>query len=325
MVIVANSSGAELYALDYLNYDFEIGDVECTFWVAMLIPDWPGIPSNARVYIPGTEYGGIYKKLETDTEVGTISVGGFTWRGMMKNKIIIPPAGEDFAIDTGDINTIIGSRVSSAFGGLFTGADPCGVTVDEFQYTRYCTLYDGLTRMLESVGHKMQISYDLVKKKVIVQAVPIVDHSEQIEFSSDLSTKYYMLADGSGVNHLICLGNGELKDRIVVHLYADAKGRISQRQTFRGSDEIVSVYDYAGADRAQLIQSGTEQLKTLLSVNQFSLDADGQFEIGDIVGGKDYVSGVQMRASIVGKIHRSNNGIETEEFTISDNVEVDNL
>ena len=325
MVIIADSSGKELYALNYLSYDFEVGDTTSDFMVSMLIPDWPDVPQKARIYIPDTEYGGIYKRLETDTKVGTISIGGFTWRGMMRNKIIVPPVGEDYALDSGDINTIIKTRVEEAFGGLFTGADPIGVEVEEFQHYRYCTLYDGLTRLLESVGYKMQISYNVQTRKVVVQAVPIIDYSEEIEFSSDISTNYYMLADQSGVNHLICLGNGELKDRVVVHLYANAKGKISTRQTFKGSDEVVAVYDYAGADRRQLIQSGTEQLQTMLSVNQFSLDAEGQFEIGDIVGGKDYVSGTVMKASIVGKIHKSEDGVETTEFTISDNVEVETL
>jgi hypothetical protein len=324
MVTIADSSGKELRALRYKEYDFEIGNETSDFMISQLIPDWQDIPDNARIYIPNTEYGGIYKRLETDTKVGTISVGGYTWRGMMRNKIISPPPGEDYATDMGDINTIIDRRVREAFGGVFVGGAPCGVSArGEFQYNRYCTLYDGLTKMLASVGYKMDIRYNVRLKRVVVTAVPIIDHSERIEFSSDVSAHYYMLADKAGVNHLICLGNGELRNRIVVHLYADAKGRISQNQTFFGSDEIAQIYDYAGADRLQLIESGTQQLETLLATNQFSLDVEGMtLEIGDIVGGKDYVSGTTMKASIVGKIHKSADGVETTEYTISDNVEV---
>ena len=324
MVTIADSSGKELRALKYKEYDFEIGNETSDFMISQLIPDWQDIPDNARIYIPNTEYGGIYKRLETDTKVGTISVGGYTWRGMMRNKIISPPPGEDYATDMGDINTIIDRRVREAFGGLFVGGAPCGVSVHgEFQYARYCTLYDGLTKMLASVGYKMDIRYNVRLKRVVVTAVPIIDHSKRIEFSSEVSAHYYMLADKAGVNHLICLGNGDLRDRIVVHLYADAKGRISQNQTFFGSDEITQVYDYAGADKLQLIESGTQQLETLLATNQFSLDVEGMtLEIGDIVGGKDYVSGTTMKAAIVGKIHKSADGVETTEYTISDNVEV---
>jgi hypothetical protein len=39
-----------------------------------------------------------------------------------------------------------------------------------------------------------------------------------------------MTLNNSGVNHLICLGSGELQNRIVVHLYVDADGNISQTQ-----------------------------------------------------------------------------------------------
>lgn len=322
MVIVADSSGKELRYLKYNEFDFEVGDETNDFEIKILIPEWEEIPTGGLIYIPDTEFGGIYRRTEIDTKQGYISVGGLTWRGMMQNKIIEPLSGMNYANDEGDINTIIAKRVDDAFGGFFVGSGALGVETS-YQYERYTTLYDGLSKMLKKKGYRLRLVYNQNLKKVVVDATPIVDYSEKIEFSDDLRANYYVDSDGTGVNHLICLGSGQLKNRTVIHLYSDADGNISTTQTFSGVDEIAAVYDYAGADETQLLQSGKEQFKTMLSVNQFSLDVEGRdIEIGDIVGGKDYVSGLTMKAPVTGKIHKSINGIVTTEYTISDNVEV---
>ena len=71
--------------------------------------------------------------------------------------------------------------------------------------------------------------------------MPIVDYSQQIEFSSDMRLNYTMHMEGDGVNHLICLGQGELKNRIVRHLYVDQNGNIGSTQYYTGVDEIAAV------------------------------------------------------------------------------------
>lgn len=322
MVIMALNFGEEVKALKYNEYDFEVGDETNDFAIKILLSEWEDIPDRAYLYIPGTEYGGIYRRTEIDTKQGYISVGGLTWRGMLQSKIIEPEPGADYAIDDGDINTIINNRVSAAFDGLMVGGLPLGKEIT-YRYNRYVTLYDGLKAMLQKYGYRLRIVYDISIKRVVVDAVPIIDYSDKIEFSDDMRANYYVNSDGTGVNHLICLGNGQLKDRIVIHLYADAEGNISQEQTFFGKDEIAAVYDYAGADAEQLLQSGTEQFKTLQNINEFSVDVEAQdIEVGDIVGGKDYVSGLTIKAPVTGKIHKSSGSVTATEYTISNNVEV---
>ena len=90
MVIVANSAGEELRHLLYTEYDFDIAEETADFSISISIPEWADIPEDARIYIPNTEYGGIFKRLVSDTRTATISVEGYTWRGMMRNKIIQP-------------------------------------------------------------------------------------------------------------------------------------------------------------------------------------------------------------------------------------------
>ena len=324
MIVVANSNGIDLRALEFSEYDFEVGDTENSFLVTCLRSEWKTIYEGSRIYIPDTEYGGIFKELKTNTKNGTISCGGYTWRGMLQNRILSPPSGQDYATDSGELNAVVGARVRAAFPTLFEGSNESTGKYVSYQYNRYVSLYDGLKAMLKSVGYKLKLSYVQDDGKVKAEAVPIVDYSSEIEYSSDMNANYYMTKSGMGVNHLICLGQGELKDRTVVHLYVDANGNISQRQTFFNENEIAEVYDYAGAARADLIQSGTEQLKELRSQNSFRIDLESErdVEIGDIVGGRDYTSGMRMTAPITSKTVKWRNGFETTEYKLSDDVNI---
>ena len=326
-IIVAAPDGTELRCMLFSEYDFEIGDEENSFLVTCPRAEWESVANDSRVYIPGTEYGGLFKRLESDTKNNSVAVGGLTWRGMLQKKIISPPSGQDYATDSGELNAILGARVSAAFPGLFVGSsESTGVTVS-FQYQRYVTMYDGLKALLKSVGYKMQIEYDQVLRKVVVSAVPIVDYSSEIEYSSDMSADYSMIIDRTGINHLVCLGSGELRNRIVVHLYVDGNGVISQTQTFFNENEIAEVYDYAGASRDDLIQSGVDQLKGELNLNEFAieLESEREVQIGDIVGSRDYITGYTVTAPITTKIVKFEDGFVNIEYKLSSDVEIEQM
>lgn len=326
-IIVAAPDGTELRCMLFSEYDFEIGDEENSFLVTIPRPEWESVANDSRIYIPGTEYGGLYKRLESDTKNNSVAVGGLTWRGMLQKKIISPLSGQDYATDSGELNAILGARVSAAFPGLFVGSsESTGVTVS-FQYQRYVTMYDGLKALLKSVGYKMQIEYDQVLRKVVVSAVPIVDYSSEIEYSSDMSADYSMIIDRTGINHLVCLGSGELRNRIVVHLYVDGNGVISQTQTFFGENEIAEVYDYAGASRDDLIQSGVDQLKGELNLNEFAieLESEREVQIGDVVGSRDYITGYTVTAPITTKIVKFEDGFVNIEYKLSSDVEIEQI
>lgn len=319
MVIVATKSGNELRELIFSGYDIEVGEEQNTFAITCLRGEWETIPKDARIYIPGTEYGGLFRRLETNTEQGTITPGGYTWRGMLQRKIIRPAAGQDYATDSGELNAIIKARVEAAFPDLFFGSTAdTGVSVSSYQYARYCTLYDGLQALLKSEGYKLRITYSETANGVICEAVPIVNYSTTVEFSSNMQTDYVMQRQSDGVNHLICLGTGELRNRTVIDLYADADGNISQVQTFTGLDEIAEVYDNPGAEYSDLLEGGTERLAELVNSDNFEIqtDANDDLEIGDIVGGRDYLSGMVLTAPVSSKIVKWSDGLETINFTL---------
>ena len=325
MVIVSDPNGNELRPLLFSMYDFEVGKSENSFAVEIKRQEYERIPDRARIYIPGTEYGGLFRRLATNTSQDVITPGGLTWRGMMQKKIISPPSGQDYATDSGELNAIVKSRVESALPGLFIGTTASTDVEATWQYARYCTLEEGLSDMLKSKGYRLNIEYSQEDKAVVVSAVPIVDYSQSIEFSADMRINYNMSMQGDGVNHLICLGSGELKDREVYHLYVDENGNIGTTQYYTGIEEITEIFDYAGAELDDLIQTGTQRLKEIRNTNIFEIkvDPDTELAIGDIVGGRDYLSGMTMRSPISGKIVKWEQGFQTVEYRLENDVTVE--
>ena len=136
-----------------------------------------------------------------------------------------------------------------------------------------------------------------------------------------------MTIDRTGINHLVCLGSGELRNRIVEHLYVDGNGVISQTQTFFNENEIAEIYDYAGASREDLIQSGAEQLKGDLARNEFRivLESEREVAVGDIVGARDYITGYTVTAPITTKIIKCEEGFVDIEYKLSNDVEIEQI
>lgn len=326
-MILADPDGIEIKTLLYPKIDIEIGKADNSFELVFSRYDWQSIEEKSRVYIPGTEFGGLTRRMGTSTQFDTVSVGGYTWRGLMTRKVIEPEQGADYATDTGDLNAIIKRRVEAALPGLFRGvSEAVGVSVT-WRYDRYCSLHDGLQKMLKSVGYKLDIQYIHEQSAggyVQVQAVPIVDYSNEIELSTDSRLNYTVRTQSDGVNHLILLGKGELRDRLVRHLYVNAQGQIVDTQTFTGTDEITEVYDSPGAEEPDLIQGGRERLRELMNRDYFGMDIatlNLEVAVGDIIGGRDYLTGMYMAKPIGGKIYRFENGKESIEYILEDDTQ----
>ena len=137
---------------------------------------------------------------------------------MLDKKIIRPPAGQDYKKVSGELNTVLGELITEQFGDYFVvSQDDTGVSLTNYQFDRYCTLLTGVTKMLQSVGCRLRITYKQQERGqpgyVELSAVPVVDYSEQIELSQDSQLNFTFKNCRNGVNHLICLGKGELQER----------------------------------------------------------------------------------------------------------------
>lgn len=132
----------------------------------------------------------------------------------------------------------------------------------------------------------------------------IVDHSEQIEISKDGNVKLNILDYQNGVNHLICYGQGEGTSRQRVDLYAWPDGSIRKTQYYTGIDLIEQYYENTSVDTVQeLEEEAREKFTDLINYKQLKISvSDMDLELGDLVGGRERITGIYMKAPVVRKI-----------------------
>lgn len=321
---LTDKEGKQIKPLLNIEFDAELNDAERDFQITMpLTENDKRMQSGGRVFIKDTEFGGILGEVGSNTSSNTLIWKGYTWRGLLEKKVIVPPAGEDYYIAQGELNSIIRNLIEPMFGGVFRVPDiDTGVSV-KFQFDRYCTLLKGLTKMLKSKGYRLDIRYNQGEPNgsgwVDVQAVPIVDYSEQIELSQDSKLNFSMSEKKNGINHLIVLGKGELKDRIVIHLYAQEDGSIGTEPYYEGIDELTEVYDNSSAETEELEEMGRDEFLKRMNTKTFEMDVEAlgiDVNIGDIVGGRDYITGMYMAKPLENIIVKISGGTVTKEYKL---------
>ena len=265
---------------------------------------------GCRWWVDGTGWGGIVDDVRTSVTggEGELTYHGRDWHGLLASKILEPDKGKDYLTMSGTIGTLLRTVISRI--GL---QDILNVTegtskTARWQFDRYCDAWSGLLKMLRASGLRLRIT--AAQNGVTVDAPPITAAGDLID--SDLIDFDATLASHP-INHLICLGKGELKDRIVVHWYADHKGALSHTQTIKGADERTSVYELSNADAAELETKGKTKLQELRDTGSIDVDVtDGiDLDVGDTVTGRDNTTGLQVTAEITKKIVKISDGIPT--------------
>lgn len=322
--LASKPSGEEQGKLsDSADVDLDTGDSN-DFEVTVAASEWnPGtLGYGCRLYIPNTEYGGIIQDIESVTATGNVILRGDTWRGMLAYRIIEPPTGQNHLALSGELNDVIRELIGDRFGGLFYVPEiDTGITVSNWQVDRYVTLYAALMKLVDAFGYRLNISYiqpeGLEYGYVSIQAVPIIDYSDQQEYSMEGNIHVDIRDCRNGVNHLVCAGEGENQQRAVVHLYVQQDGSIGETQYYFGQDEKAEAYIYTSADVTQLKEDGTKRLKDLMNYKKCEMTVeDIDLELGDIVSGYDEITDTQVRKPVVRKILKVQNGSTTIDYKV---------
>ncbi len=250
-------------------------------------------------YINDTAYGGIVDYIDIDSETNEKKYRGRNLRGMLQSKFIIPKVGTDYRIESGNVSDIINSLLDECgLSSKFVFA-PSDYTVSNFKFDRYTSLYDGIVKILYATGNVMKIT--VVNGLVQLSMSNRLDYSDEMEYTNS-DIKFKLSKGYNPVNHLICLGKGELKDRQVIHLYVDGDGDIVDQQYFYGIDEVVEVYDYSNVESvAELKKAGIDKLGELKSTDSFEVTSvvDDRLKIGDVIGAYDTYTKTGIRREIV--------------------------
>lgn len=272
---------------------------------------------RAFVYIEGTEYGGIIDAMKTSSNEESIIYMGRTWHGILNSKIIEPDTGKDYLIVSGDANNVLSMLIDRlGLSGLFTAVETAsGVNIQTYKFHRYCKGYDGVRAMLAANGAKLKIAWS--NRAVCLSAEPIIDYTES-PVDGD-TAPLTVERHETKVNHLICLGRGELSEREVIHLYADQFGKIGDTKYFAGIEEVAEVYDNTSAESSEELRNGGIERFTELRNNDsaemdFAESENTSYDIGDIVGSSDVYSGISVAAPVSQKIVRITNGAISTEY-----------
>lgn len=303
-LIYMNESRRDIGVLHDYKLDLAYGKEENDF--ELLIPSSQHCcNSGFFLYIDNTEYGGMIDSIQSDTDQQEVTYAGRTWHGILDSKVITPDPGADYLVLSGDANGIILTLLKRiGLADLFTVAGASsGLILTNYRVPRYVHAYEGIRKMLDSVSAKL--TFRFVNGMVTLAAVPRVDCTQQEEFDSD-KIGFKCKRNYRPVNHLICLGRGELAAREIVHLYVDPLGNISKTQTQTGLWERTEVYDFPNAESlTELEQGGMERLKELAVADEIKINLtedDGGYDIQDIVAATDNITGLSVAAVISKKI-----------------------
>lgn len=258
------------------------------------------IESGSFVFVPGTSYGGIVDGVEVDSGDGVhdLTYHGRSWEGVLQSSIIQPPAGQDYYIVSGDLYAVL-RRIIERQGLAYAFNAPdgsYGLSVS-YQFDRYVDCYTGICKMLATVN--------LVPRFEKSDGLCTISAERPVVYSQDGFDDYRFkikLKDVRSPNHMICLGSGELQQRLVRHLYMDTEGNVSTTQTQFGIDEWQDKYDFPSAkDEQELLEGGAERLRELREQAQScSVDVADSFKykIGDIVTAVSAVAGKEVTTPI---------------------------
>lgn len=315
-LICADENGVPFHAVSDCVFDCAWGSGENDFELTLY--DGTVLPDRGLVYVDGTEVGGIvdHMKDELSDGVSVVTYSGRSWHGMLAGKVLQPDSGQDYLKVSGPVNQVLSNLLARiGLADVFKVRADSTKTIPTFRFDRYCTAYDGIRRML--AANDLKLMFQEVDGTVWMYAKPIVDHNDTVD--SDL-VDFSITKDYRRINHMIGLGKGDLRNRLVVHYYADGSGKVSNTRTFGGRDEIAAVYDYSSAEKDELDKQTKKQLQDLQGAGAVDVTVhDGlSLDVGDRVAGCDHVTGLTVTAVVLKKIVKLSGGLLSVSYEVGD-------
>ncbi|MFP3156343.1 siphovirus ReqiPepy6 Gp37-like family protein [Lachnospiraceae bacterium ZAX-1] len=327
--LIAGSDMHEVgYLKDYSSLDFDLAERN-----DFLLKTYETIPFGSYIFCPGTEWGGVVEGVKRITDTELVEISGTSWRGLLGKDVVVPFSGQDYRTVSGDANQILATILSEndSVGTIFNvPTTASGATFINYKFDRYISKLDGFKKMLKTKGYRLHIWAQENGSgnpfSICCEAVPIVDYTNKLNYSSDYDITLTIDDYRGGINHLICLGSGDLAERQRIDLYVQQDGTISDSGAYyTGSDMRTSVYEYSSAESIDDLRSyGIKKLEELSNYKKLSMEVeDFGVEIGDIVGAQDSVTGIKLSKPVAGKILRASGGDEQIEIKVEGGTDAD--
>lgn len=319
-VILADGKLTPHASVSQVTLDWACGTDENDFELTIDDPDAPEIERGWYFWLDGSDVGGriVDRRVSVAGGTSTTIWIGQSWTGMLAAKILQPDANQDYLTVSGKLPDILKSLLKRiGLDTVFTvdSSDASTLSNWMFQNPRYVDAYTGLRTLLASCGRRLD--FKASGNKILLGIVPVQTIANTID--SDL-VDFKAETNRRAVNHLIGLGSQDLKNRLVVNCFADAKGAVSDKQTFSGVDEVCAIYDYSNADYDALkseTKKHLQELQTGGSVEVTLSDEVGDgLRVDDKIVATDQASGVNVTAMVTKRIVKIDSGILTSTFEV---------
>ena len=319
-VILADGKLTPHASVSQVTLDWACGTDENDFELTIDDPDAPEIERGWYFWLDGSDVGGriVDRRVSVAGGTSTTIWIGQSWTGMLAAKILQPDANQDYLTVSGKLPDILKSLLKRiGLDTVFTvdSSDASTLSNWMFQNPRYVDAYTGLRTLLASCGRRLD--FKASGNKILLGIVPVQTIANTID--SDL-VDFKAETNRRAVNHLIGLGSQDLKNRLVVNCFADAKGAVSDKQTFSGVDEVCAIYDYSNADYDALkseTKKHLQELQTGGSVEVTLSDEVGDgLRVDDKIVVTDQASGVNVTAMVTKRIVKIDSGILTSTFEV---------
>ena len=304
-VIVTDAARTDLGEFAPVSFDHAHGDDENTFTLTAYADQFT-TAKGGLVYVDGTDLGGIIDDVSVSldaTDARIVTYKGRTFTGILANLVVQPDVGQDYYTVSGEANAVLGAIVTHlGAGDIFSASAAASGLSVSFTFPRYVDAYTGLRKLADSCGGILHHSYDHSTKRVVLS---MVARPTLPEISNEQAT--ITLASRRPYNHVIVGGIGELKDRTIVHRYADASGNISTTQTFTGSQERAYFYDLSTAELADAEAAAEQWLADAQGSDTPTVEVTSEsleFDVGDHVTVSDAETGTAAEVVIGKKIVR---------------------
>lgn len=319
-VILADGKLTPHASVSQVTLDWACGTDENDFELTIDDPDAPEIERGWYFWLDGSDVGGriVDRRVSVAGGTSTTIWIGQSWTGMLAAKILQPDANQDYLTVSGKLPDILKSLLKRiGLDTVFTvdSSDASTLSNWMFQNPRYVDAYTGLRTLLASCGRRLD--FKAFGNKILLGIVPVQTIANTID--SDL-VDFKAETNRRAVNHLIGLGSQDLKNRLVVNCFADAKGAVSDKQTFSGVDEVCAIYDYSNADYDALkseTKKHLQELQTGGSVEVTLSDEVGDgLRVDDKIVATDQASGVNVTAVVTKRVVKIDSGILTSTFEV---------
>lgn len=314
----------ELGYLTHFDADIEIGKYDVSkndFELTLSLEDRdPLFTVGSLFYKENTEIGGVIQRLKINTSDNTITMIGPTFRGLLEKEFVQPPNGNAYLNLNAEANTCINTLIGDRFDSLFT-VDNVGASNINVKYdVRDINLLQALEKALGASNARLCIRHR-VDGKIHLYAEKINDLSDTLQYDNDYQIDMTVKTESKPYNHVLCLGKGELLNRLRVNLYLQDDGSWSEsnqvytgleRKTYKHEDVNVESRDELTKNAIEKVAEANES-DTL----EISFDADNA-EFFDIVGAKENITGISFKEPITQKIIKISDGDISISYKVGD-------